>query len=248
MISWMARRGWLVELPMAMLALVLGLPIWIALAAGKPAADWRVPFSLQMTGDFGLRTTVYLSGLLVAFALIELIAIVRGRPLIGGGAEIPNAGAGPPGAHPREALPWTRRGGESSKNVKVSLRDIVRPGQVRDEIDDPLFVIEPFYGFLPARHQEDHARRTGYNALLYTKISILLMAGIGVLFAGSWEPAGPFAPFASDTAIRIGMGLYLIAESVHRYVHFARGDPSGSLIGWVAHAATAPLHRKHGSS
>jgi len=38
---------------------------------------------------------------------------------------------------------------------------------------------EPLYGFLPAAQQRRHARETGYQPLLCTKISILLSGAVG---------------------------------------------------------------------
>jgi hypothetical protein len=38
--------------------------------------------------------------------------------------------------------------------------------------------------------------------------------------------------------MRIGAGLYLLAESAHRYIRFARGEPSGGLVGTLVHGAS----------
>jgi len=90
------------------------------------------------------------------------------------------------------------------------------------------------------------ARETEYQALLYTKVSILLTAAIGVLLAGSFEPVSEAEPIPLAAAARMGAGLYLAAESVARYLRFSRGEPTGSLIGLLLYGALAPLRRRPG--
>src|SRR5262245_45963539 len=92
---------------------------------------------------------------------------------------------------------------------------------------------DPFYGFLPRKDQERLARATGYQPLLYTKISILISGAIGVLLAGSFDFPGETEPLPDAAVVRILVGLYLMAESAHRYIRFARGAPSGTLAGWL---------------
>ena len=104
-------------------------------------------------------------------------------------------------------------------------------------------VVEPLYGFLPGPVQERFAREAGYQALLYTKISILLSAAVGVLLAGSWEPVSAFEPAPPEAAVRVLVGLFLIAESIDRYLFFAKGRPTGSLIVSLLYGALAPLGR-----
>ena len=97
---------------------------------------------------------------------------------------------------------------------------------------------------MPAAELWRLARETGYQPLLYTKISILLSGAIGVLLAGSWEPMSVAEAIPPDAALRIGAGLYLMAESVRRYRCFARREPSGSLAGTLVHGALLPLTRR----
>ena len=110
-----------------------------------------------------------------------------------------------------------------------------------DAIEGRAFLSEPLCGFLPAAQQRRIARETGYQALLYTKISILLSGAIGVLLAGSWEPVSVLDALAPDVALRVSAGLYLMAESVRRYQAFARGEPSGTLVGTLVHGALSPF-------
>src|SRR5439155_9722092 len=86
-------------------------------------------------------------------------------------------------------------------------------------------IAEPLYGFLPGADQLRLARETGYQALLYTKVSILLSAAIGVLLAGAWEIVPETEALPSDAVLRLAAWLYLIAESVRRYISFSRGEP-----------------------
>ena len=111
-------------------------------------------------------------------------------------------------------------------------------------MDEPhVSIAEPLYGFLPEAVQVRLARETGYHALLYTKISILMTAAVGVLLAGSWEPLSDFDAVPPAAAARVAAGLYLAAESIHRYLLFARGRPTGSLVGSLLYIALAPLRR-----
>ena len=71
---------------------------------------------------------------------------------------------------------------------------------------------------------------------------------IGVLLAGSWDAVSVTEPIAPDAALRIGAGLYLMAESFRRYRCFARGEPSGTLAGTLVHGALLPLRGRKGSA
>ncbi len=115
------------------------------------------------------------------------------------------------------------------------------PGVRAGDSGAPVSPAEPLYGFLPRAAQERIARATGYQPLLYTKISILLSGAVGVLLAGSYEFTGELEPVPAAGAARIAIGLYLMAESAQRYIRFARREPSGTLIGWLVHAVASGL-------
>ena len=64
-------------------------------------------------------------------------------------------------------------------------------------------------------------------------------------FAGfGYELAGELEPIPAAGAARIAVGLYLMAESVQRYIRFARHEPSGTLIGWLAYSVARALGPK----
>jgi hypothetical protein len=214
-------RRRLLELALSMAALALGAPGCVALACGVPLADWPIPLHPQMGGEIGLKTVVYLSGLLASFGAIGLVWLVWGDD------DGPVVSSAPPFA----------RGRSGSPDENVELR--ARPGEdAADEpADAPLSLAEPLYGFLPAAVQRRLAQETSYHALLFTKISILVTAAIGVLLAGSTEVLPVTEPIPPDAALRIGAGLYLMAESLQRYRRFARGEPSGTLVGTLVHGA-----------
>ena len=113
----------------------------------------------------------------------------------------------------------------------------------REPLSDHITITEPLYGFLPEDVQARLARETGYHALLYTKISILMTAAVGVLLAGSWEPLSELDPVPPAAAARVVAGLYLAAESFERYLLFAGGRPSGTLVGSLLYGALVPLRR-----
>ena len=132
--------------------------------------------------------------------------------------------------------------------VSLAVRAIVGPlvgiGPAREA--DPtghVPIAEPFFGFLPAAVQLRLAAETGFHALLYTKISIILMAGCGVLLAGSWIPVSEFEPVPPGDAAAVLAGLYLLAESAHRYIVFSKGRPSGTLVGYLLYGIAGPLLR-----
>lgn len=121
--------------------------------------------------------------------------------------------------------------------------EATRKDAARSRVDEHAPLAEPLFGFLPRGVQRRLERETGYHALLYTKISILLSAGIGVLLAGSWEPVSEAEIMPWDAVLRVGAGLYLLAESFHRYLDFARGEPSGSIVGTVVLGALGSRRR-----
>ena len=204
-------------------ALAAGAPGCLGLALGRPVADWPVPFHPQLGGEIALKTVVYFSGLLASLGAIGLAWNARGG---GEAATLP----APPLS--RDAAPAPRAAGDPPPPAASP------PGA---DADRPVSFAEPLYGFLPRSVQEHRARATGYQALLYTKLSILLSTAVGVLLAGSWEAPASSEAIPADTALRIGMGLYLIAESLARYRRFARGEPSGTLAGTLVHGALWPL-------
>lgn len=211
----------------ALLAIALGLPGCTGLALGLAPRDWPVPFSTQLAGDFALRTVLYLSGFLFSFGLIRLVRLTAGL-VAAANPRVEWSVPAPPEAAPTGASP-------GSSHPRVPSAPV--PGH------EHVSLSEPFYGFLPGSVQNRLARQTGYQALLYTKISILLTAGAGVLLAGSWEPVSELEPVPREAAARIGAGLYLAAESVSRYISFSRGEPTGSLIGSLLYGAAASLRR-----
>jgi hypothetical protein len=230
---WMNPLG----APAATVAVLLGLPGCLGPALGLALRDWPVPFGLQLTGDIGLRTVIYGSGFLAAFGLIGLAtALLRtgvpaSRPARAGADS--TAPEGDPEAV--ESAQSVGSGGTLEPGGPgTDGRESARSGHVS--------IAEPFYGFLPRAAQLRLARDTGYHALLYTKVSILLSAGVGVLLAGSWETVADMEPLPPDAVLRIGAGLYLIAESARRYVAFSRGEPTGTLIGALVGGALGMVH------
>jgi hypothetical protein len=130
----------------------------------------------------------------------------------------------------------------------LAVRAIVgpRPGVVpamEAEKEGHVPIVEPLFGFLPAAVQLRLAAETGYHALLYTKLSILLTFGCGVLLAGSWIPVSEFEPVPPRDAVVVLAGLYLLAESAHRYIVFSKGRPSGALVGYLLYGLAGPLLR-----
>ena len=214
----------MLELALSLGALALGAPGCAGLVRGVPLADWPIPLHPQLGGEIALKTVVYLSGLLASFGAIGLVWLVWGDD-------------GPVGS---SAPPLAR-----DRGVSPDEEDVVRGRSVDDGADEtadgPVSLAEPLYGFLPAGVQRRLAKETGYHALLYTKISILVMAAIGVLLAGSSEVLPVIEPIPPDAALRIGAGLYLMAESLQRYRRFARGEPSGTLVGALVHGAVRTL-------
>ena len=218
------NRGRGVDLVLSLAALALGTPGCAGLALGMPLADWPVPLRPQLGGDIALRTVVYLSGLLASYGAIGLVWRAWGD---GEGSDL----TAPPLSRSRSSR---ADGDDPSTRARAP-----EPEEV--EREGPVSLAEPLYGFLPAGVQRRLARETGYHALLYTKISILVAAAIGVLLAGSWETLAVSEPIPPDAALRIGAGLYLMAESLRRYRCFARGEPTGTLVGALVHGALRPF-------
>lgn len=216
------RAGRGLDLVMSLAALALGAPGCAGLALGVPPAEWPIPLHPQSDGEIALKTVVYLSGLLASYGVIGIVGLLWRA---WGGEQTPVALAAPP---------LTRARREDATPT-------IRAGDADAETDGPVSIAEPLWGFLPASDQNRLARETGYQPLLYTKISILVSTAIGVLLAGSWEAVSVTEPIAPDAALRIGAGLYLMAESFRRYHAFARGDPSGTLVGTLVHGAARSL-------
>lgn len=212
------------DLVVSLAALALGAPGCAGLALGMPLSDWPVPFHPQLDGEIALKTVVYLSGFLAAYGAIGLVW------LLAGGEEDEGPLAVPPFSRSRREGPDPGAGDAGHDTAP----------------EGPTSFAEPLYGFLPAAEQRRLARETGYQPLLYTKISVLITVAIGVLLAGSWELVSVTEPIPADAALRIGAGLYLMAESFRRYRCFARGAPSGTLAGALVHGVLLPLRGKGG--
>ena len=222
--------------PIACLA--LGLPGCLGLASGAAPRDWSLPPGLFELGDFGLRTVVYFSVFFAAFGAIRLASLLFPNPH----PSVDDPGPAPPARLPADAPGPALR--DRSPGAESSTGAVRRPDDGVASDGDRIGLAEPLYGFLPRPVQERLVRTIGYQALLYTKISILLSGAIGLLLAGSWEPASAADAIPPAVAIRIGAGGFLLAESAHRYLRFARHEVSGTLIGWLAHGA-ASLLRPH---
>lgn len=224
-----ARRDFRLSGPRSLalhaLCLLLGIPGSWGLLSGMAPRDWPVPLHPQSLGDFALRTVVYFSGVLLFFGGIGLAwAVTRGRGDAPLGGEDRGAASSPaPGHEQDEDLPVGNPTGTFETHVDRRAPTANAEG--------PVSIAEPLYGYLPDQVQRRFERETGYHALLYTKISILLTSGIGILLAGAWEPAGDAEPIPGAAVARIFAGLYLIAESVQRYLRFTRGTPTGTLVG-----------------
>lgn len=219
-----------VDLVVSLAALALGAPGCAGLALGIPLADWPVPLHPQLSGEIALKTVVYLSGFLASYGAIGLVWLVWG------------AGDGSDGDGRFAAPPFSR-----SRREGAASGDDAADGTNKDPgPEGHVSLVEPLYGFLPADEQRRLARETGYQPLLFTKISALMSAAVGVLLAGSWDIVSVSEPIPPDAALQIGAGLYLMAESFRRYRCFARGEPSGTLIGALVHGALRPLRGKGG--
>jgi len=220
------------DLVVSLAALALGAPGCWGLARGLPLAEWPIPGHPQTGGEIALKTVVYLSGLLAAYGAIGIVWRFLGGDAGSGGASAGSL-APPPFSRSRREGAAAEGGG---------------PGSDAEASEGPASLAEPLYGFLPAAAQRALARETGYQPLLFTKISILMETAIGVLLAGSWDAVSVTEPIAPDAALRIGAGLYLMAESFRRYRCFARGEPSGTLAGTLVHGALLPLRGRKGSA
>jgi hypothetical protein len=248
------------------LAVAAGFPGCLGLLSGAAPRDWSVPFGLQHLGDFGLRTAIYLSGFLLAFGAIGLVAAAvpddaggeaSDRPPLRRGAVRIESDRSGTHDHPlsRGAAGDSGRAGDSAgaehsgaTGASVAAEDSDGAGGSSgssatgpDTESSRVPLAEPLYGFLPRKDQERLARATGYQPLLFTKLSILFSAAIGVLLAGSFDFAGELEALPDAAAVRILLGLYLMAESAHRYIRFARGAPSGTLAGWLVSGLAAAI-------
>ena len=205
----------------AVAAVAAGLPGTLGIAFGANPAEWAVPFGLQHAGGVGLRTAIYASGFLLFFGAIVLVSLVACA--ISGS----HAADADPDSAPDPDSPRAEGGGPAE--------DPGPAGHVP--------IAEPLFGFLPGAVQLRLAAETGFHALLYTKISIILIAGCGVLLAGSWIPVSEFEPVPPGDAAVVLAGLYLLAESAHRYIVFSKGRPSGTLVGYLLYGIAGPLLR-----
>jgi hypothetical protein len=188
------------------LAILAGLPAAVGAIGSHPPRDWPLPFGLSSAEGALLRTVIYASGFLLALGLLRAVTWL---------------------ASLARALHDTMSDAEGEARDHSGGQ--TGPGPAPGDAPAPL--AEALYGFLPGPVQSRLARERGYSALLYTKVSILLCGGVGILLAGSYEPISSFDTIPPDALLRLGAGLYLAAESVDRYFRFARGRPSGSLIG-----------------
>ena len=254
----------------ALAAVAAGLPGTLGIALGANPVDWRVPFGLQHAGGFGLRTAIYASGFLLFFGAIVLVSLavgavsgtqnldtdpgnaVLGRGHTGATERDEAAGPAEELKHQRDAATAAARAAEApsigEEFTDIPVEGTVLPEKDEEPAEDPgpaghVPIAEPFFGFLPGAVQLRLAAETGFHALLYTKISIILMAGCGVLLAGSWIPISEFEPVPPGDAAAVLTGLFLLAESAHRYIIFSKGRPSGTLVGYLLYGLAGPLLR-----